>query len=375
TIVVYQQLYLLNNMQLGFNKNYMITLPFQSFGDKTSSFKNELKSGKDIEDVSISSWTLGSSYGNTSSMSQPVDSIKDWNFGFVNADTNFLKTMQIKLLAGRNFSNIDFSGLAKKDSLLKEAEKRHDGNAYMNVIASKPIIITKTTARNLGLKEPVVGQAIKLSALQGTVIGEINDFKGISLLEKNPMVILESDPQISFGNTYIRINSKNIPQTIDFIKSKWNQFFPGKSFDFSFMDDQVAGLYKEQRRLATLFTAFATLAIIISLLGLFSLVALISQQRTKEIGIRKVLGASMGEIVSLLSRNFIKLILVAFIIATPLVWWAMNNWLQDFQYRISISWWIFIIAGMGSLCFALGVVVIQAIKAAVANPVDSLRSE
>jgi len=124
-----------------------------------------------------------------------------------------------------------------------------------------------------------------------------------------------------------------------------------------------------------LFTAFASLAIFISLLGLFSLVALIARQRTKEIGIRKVLGAGVPEIVSLLSGSFIKLILLALIIATPIVWWAMNNWLQDFQYRITISWWIFLIAGLGCLTFALMVVAIQAIKAAIANPVESLRSE
>jgi len=141
------------------------------------------------------------------------------------------------------------------------------------------------------------------------------------------------------------------------------------------MDDDIATLYKSQQRLATLFTAFATLAIIISLLGLFSLVALMAQQRTKEIGIRKVLGASVIEIVSLLSGNFVKLILIAFVISVPIVWWAMNKWLEDFQYRINISWWIFIIAGLGSLCFTVFVVSRQAIKAARANPIKSLRSE
>lgn len=375
TIIVYKQLYLLNNMQLGFNKNYLITLPSQSFHDKASSFKNELKTGKDIVNVSFSGWNIERGYGNTSSMSQPVDSLKDWNFAFVTVDTDFLRTMQIKLIDGRNFSSTDFLNPAKKDSLLKEAERKRSREDYMNVIASEPIIITKTTTQTLGLKQPVVGQAIKLNALQGTVIGEINDFKGISLLEKNPMVVIESAQDLSFGNTYIRINSKNIPETIDFIKTKWKKFFPDKNFDFSFMDDQIAKLYKEQQRLATLFTSFASLAIIISLLGLFSLVALTAKQRTKEIGIRKVLGASVMEIVSLLSGNFVKLILIAFVISTPIVWWAMNKWLQDFQYRISISWWIFFIAGMGSLCFALLVVSIQAIKAARANPVESLRTE
>jgi putative ABC transport system permease protein len=371
TIIIYKQLHFLNNMQLGFNKDYLITLPAQQLGDHAATFKNELKSDKDILNVSVSGWNISRGYGSSSSMSQPNDSLKDWNFGFVSADTDFLKTLQIKLIAGRNFNNSDISDV---DSLWQAASKKSK-EERMNIISSRDIIITKTTAQNLGLNEPVIGQVIKLGALQGTVIGVINDFIGVSLLEKNPMVVIEKTSQSAFGSVYIRINSKNIPQTIDFIKSKWKQYFPDKNFEFSFMDDEVAQLYKAQQRVATLFTAFASLAILISLMGLFSLVALIVQQKTKEIGIRKVLGASVTEIVSLLSAGFIKLIIISLIITTPIVWWTMNIWLLDFQYRISISWWIFIIAGLGSLCFALIVVSVQAIKAAMANPVKSLRSE
>lgn len=371
TIVVYKQLYLLNNMQMGFNKDYLIKLPSQRFDGNTASFKNELKTSKDIFDVSVSSWKLGDTYGSLSSMSRPDDSTKNWSFGFVDADADFLNTMQIKLIAGKNFS----SATDNIDSLLYSTSTKLTSEERRNIEYSKPIIITRTTAKNLGLKQPVVGTVLKLGALQGTVVGEINDFIGISLLKKGPMVVIQKAQDLPFGNTYIRINSKNIPQTIEFIKSKWKQFFPDLDFSFSFMDDDIAALYKSQKRLATLFATFATLAIIISLLGLFSLVALIAQQRTKEIGIRKVLGASVIEIVSLLSGNLVKLILIAFAISTPIVWWAMNKWLEDFQYRIAISWWIFLIAGMGSLCFALLVVSIQAIKAAKANPVESLRSE
>jgi putative ABC transport system permease protein len=371
TVVIYKQLHLLNNLQLGFNKDYLVTLPPHQLADNTAAFKNELKSNKDILNVSVSAWNISRGYGSSSSMSQPNDSLKDWNFGFVSADTDFLKTMQIKLIAGRNFNNTDIFNV---DSLSQAAGKKSN-EEKMDIISLKDIIITKTTAQNLGLKEPVVGQVIKLGALQGTVVGVINDFIGVSLLEKNPMVVIEKASKLPFGSVYIRINSKNIPQTIDFIKSKWKQFYPSKNFEFSFIDDDIAALYKAQQQLATLFTAFASLAILISLMGLFSLVALIVQQKTKEIGIRKVLGASVTEIVSLLSAGFIKLIIISLIIASPIVWWTMNIWLQDFQYRISISWWIFIIAGLGSLCFALIVVSVQAIKAAMANPVKSLRTE
>ena len=375
TIVVYKQLYLLNNMQLGFNKDYLIKLPSQQFDGQAASFKNELKTGKDILGVSISNWRLGDNYGNSSYMSRPDDSTKNWNFGFVDADADFLNTMQIQLIAGKNFNNTYLSAPNNVDSLLYSSTKKLTPEERMNIYYSRPIIITKKTAENLGLKQPVIGQVLKLYALQGTVVGEINDFTGISLLEKSPMVVISKEMNLPFGNTYIRINSKNIPETIDFIKSKWKQFFPGIDFSFSFMDDDISNLYKSQQRLATLFTAFATLAIFISLLGLFSLVALIIEQRTKEIGIRKVLGASVPEIVSLLSGTFIKLILLAFIITTPVVWWLMNNWLQDFQYRITISWWIFLLTGVAVLLIALLTVSFQAIQAGMANPIKSLRSE
>ena len=371
TIIVYKQLYLLNNKQLGFNQNYLIKLPAQQFNGQIASFKNELKTSKDIFDVSVSSWKLGDTYGNSSSMGRPDDSTKSWSFGFVIADADFLKTMQIKLTTGKNFSSIPDN----IDSLLYSSTSKLTSEERNRILYSRPLIVTSITAENLGLKQPVVGTVLKLGVLKGTIVGEINEFIGISLLEKSPMVVITKSINPPYGNTYIRINSKNIPQTIDFIKSKWKQFFPDAEFSFSFMDDDIAALYKSQQRLATLFTTFATLAIIISLLGLFSLVALLAQQRTKEIGIRKVLGASVMEIVSLLSGSFVKLILIAFAITIPLVWWAINKWLEDFQYRISISWWIFLIAGIGSLCFALFVVSIQAMKAAKANPVESLRSE
>ncbi|MBU1372855.1 MAG: ABC transporter permease [Bacteroidetes bacterium] len=375
TIIVHRQYSLLTNMPLGFSKNDLIILPKQNFNGKAGSFKNELKTSKDILDVSFSSWKLSQTYAGSASMTHPSDSTKEWDFGFVAADLDFLKTLQIKLIEGNDFSTSPISASLDMDSLLNPQGKRLSRKEFIDFVNKRPIIVTKSTTEGLGLKRPVVGQVLTFSALQGTVIGEIADFNGISLLEKSPMVVIQADVNPDFGNTYLRINSKNIPQTLDFIKKKWEIFFPESNFEYSFMEDQIAELYKEQQRLATLFTTFAILAIVISLMGLFSLVALIAQQKTKEIGIRIVLGATVIEIISLLSRSFIKLILVAFIIATPLVLWIMNIWLQDYQYRISISWEIFLITGLGCLFFALLIVSFQAIKAAVANPIKSLRTE
>jgi len=202
TIIVYKQLYLLNNKQLGFNKNYLIKLPGQQFNGEIASFKNELKTSKDIFDVSVSSWELGDTYGNSSSMSRPDDSTKNWSFGFVNADADFLKAMQITLIAGKNFSSVPDN----IDSLLYSSTSKLTSEKRDIIEYSKPLIITSATAENLGLKKPVVGTVLKFGALQGTIVGEINEFIGISLLEKSPMVVISKSINPPYGNTYIRIN-------------------------------------------------------------------------------------------------------------------------------------------------------------------------
>lgn len=374
TAVIYKQLSLLNNKSLGFDRDYLVTLPVQGFRDGTETFKNELKSGKDIIDATVSPWYLGESYGQSGSMTQPGDSVKNWYFGFVQADNDFFKTMKIKLHSGRFFSDQFPSDTINVDALINAKGKNITNEEFLYILSLKSIILTSNTVKEMGLKEPIEGQSLNLSSVRGTVIGVVDDFIGISLLKKNPMVIIEKGAS-DYGNTYIRINSKNIPQSIAFIEKTFKKFFPDTVFQYSFMNDEVAKLYKDQQRLATLFTAFALLGILIAVMGLFSLVALTVKQKTKEIGIRKVLGAGAKEIVLLLSGSFIKLILIALVIASAVGWWGMNIWLEDFQYRTTINWWIFVGAGLGCLCFALVVVALQAIRAAAANPVEALRTE
>ena len=173
----------------------------------------------------------------------------------------------------------------------------------------------------------------------------------------------------------INIASANMPETIAAIESKWKEMIPGRPFSFSFLDESFNKQYVSEDRFGKLFLDFSILAILISCLGLLGLASYSTLQRKKEIGVRKVLGATVSNITGLLSKDFIKLVLIALIIASPIAYWGMHKWLQGFAYRINIQWWVFIIAGFIALFIALFTVSFQAIKAAVANPVKSLRSE
>lgn len=361
-------------MQLGFNKEHLIVLPHLSFTVNTSSFKNKLLQNKSIKDVSVINWNVGERYKASSSMSDPADSTKSLNFAFLFADLDFIKTMQMQIIEGRNFSNNFASDNVNEDSLFAHSNKVSP-EERMNILSSVSIIITESTAKAIGLKKPYTGQVIKMPTLQGTVIGVVKEFYGLSLREKNPLVVLKSNQQGGGGHTYVRINPANISAALSFIQDKWKRFFPDIAYNFSFVDERLQNLYTSEKRLASLFSLFAMMAILIACSGLFSLVALSVQQKTKEIGIRKVLGATVADITTLLSKNFIKLVCIAIIIASPIAWILMNKWLQDFVYRINISAWIFLFSTLLVIAITIITVIVQVVKAAIANPVKSLRTE
>jgi putative ABC transport system permease protein len=216
---------------------------------------------------------------------------------------------------------------------------------------------------------------VDMRVVQGTVIGVVSDFNGLSLHEKVPAVIIRCEPKAEFGQMYIRIAPENVSQTLAFIQKKWNSFYPEEAFNFSFVDDNLQKLYTADKRVGQLFGTFAILGILIACLGLFALISLTVQQKVKEIGIRKVLGAGVGSIVALLSTDFLKLVVLSMLIASPAAWYAMHKWLQDFAYRIDVEWWVFAVAAVGALFIAFVTVSFQSVKAATANPVKSLRSE
>jgi putative ABC transport system permease protein len=179
----------------------------------------------------------------------------------------------------------------------------------------------------------------------------------------------------SWGDIALLFKTRNIPSLISQIEDKWNSMAPGIPFSYTFMDNDFNNMYNAEQQTGKLFTTFAVFAIFIACLGLFGLISYAAEQRTKEIGIRKVLGARVGPIVAMLSKEFVLLVLIATLIGFPVAWWAMNKWLESFAYRINISWWVFVIAGLTTMTIAIVTVSLQAIKAAIANPIKSLRSE
>nr|WP_031529956.1 ABC transporter permease [Dyadobacter crusticola] len=370
TMIVWQQLKLFHSRPLGFNKDHLLLLPPIHLDNKPEAFKAKLLDNPNIISISLAELDLGDKIGNSSSMSDLDDSTRRLDFGFVYGDSDFLKTMGIKLESGRDFSSRFQSDNVNYDSLYSASNSKNaDEWLY-----KQPIIITKSLAKALRLKNPV-NEVIRLGALQGTVIGVVRDFQVTTLKEISPLLVYKPKQQWFSTTTYIRLNNRNIPESIAYIEKAWKEFFPDRPFSYSFADDKLQRLYQTENRLASIFSAFSLLAIGISTLGLFSLAALMVKQRTKEIGIRKVLGASVSGIALLLSREFIILILAAAVIASPLAWYGMEQWLQDFAHRIDIHWSIFLAAAILALLTGVLTVSLQTIRAARSNPVNALKTE
>lgn len=270
-------------------------------------------------------------------------------------DYNFLNLYDIPLLAGRNFTPLDYN---------RDFKNLHS------------ILISETAAKSLGFtsNQDAIGKSIEVWNKTWDIIGVIKDFHQKSLhYAMEPVIFM---PFYGSGNPIsVKLKTKDLGSTIDFIKAKYNAFFPGNLFDYYFIDDHFNALYNNDLLFGKIFALFAGFAIFIACLGLLGLSLFTTAQRTKEIGVRKVLGASVPNIVFLLSKDFIRLIILSFLIASPLAWYVMHNWLQGFAYRIPISWWIFPSAGLLAFFIAIGTVSFQTMRAASTNPVTSLRSE
>ncbi|MFC4874447.1 ABC transporter permease [Negadavirga shengliensis] len=239
------------------------------------------------------------------------------------------------------------------------------------------LILNETAVKEYGLKEPVVGTVFSGGIYWdegGTVIGVVKDYHHKSLHEKIDPVVFTLDP-FNAPSYLVKAHAGNVPQALDHARKVWEEFVPEHPFDYSFLDVEFERLYKNDRKALFLSTTFGGLSILLSCLGLLGMVSVSVQQRTKEIGVRKVLGSSASGIVAMLSLDFVILVGIAILIATPIAWYAMNRWLEDFAYRIDIEWWMFGLAGLAALVIALMTVSFQSVKAALANPVDSLRNE
>lgn len=277
-------------------------------------------------------------------------------------DYDFIETMGIELAAGRSFSR-DFPADASSGFILNEA-------------AVNEIGWTNETALNktFGSSEISDWEAGQWESRDGKVIGVIKDFHFESLKEEIIPTVYFIAPYMAW-NYVIKIQPDNIPQTIEFIEDKWTQFNPEGTFEYTFVDENFAALYKNEERQATIFGTFAALAIFIACLGLIGLASFTAERRKKEVGIRKVLGATSIQLVLLLSREFTWLVIIAFFVATPIAWIIMQRWLEGFAYQAPIGIFVFLLAGLTALLIAWITVGLQTAKAAFSNPVKSIRHE
>jgi putative ABC transport system permease protein len=356
TIVVYNQLNYMRSQALGFNKDQMAVIDFG--GDSVIQaqqvlFKNELLQVQGVASVSASSTTPG--WGNGVGYSQVENrsgSMQSMNLNMYDIDYDFIRQYGLQLVAGRAFSTA-----FPPDS-------------------TKSFIINETAAKDLGYVHPVDAISKKMTqwGRSGQIIGVIKDFHFQSLAQDIKEMDLRINPR-NMNVFTVKIKGGNIPQTIAALESKWKTIAPQRPFSYSFLDENFNKQYAGEDRFGKLFMYFAILAIMISCLGLLGLASYSTLQRTREIGIRKVLGATVPGIVNMLSKEFLLLVIVAAFIAFPIAWFGMNYWLKDYAYREAIGWWIFAVAGVLAFLIAIITVSFQAVKAALANPVRSLRSE
>jgi ABC-type antimicrobial peptide transport system permease subunit len=351
TIIVYNQIQYIKNRDLGYNKDNVIQTGLR--GDMQKNFaviKNQLLSSGYIENVAMSNLNqlyMGSSTGSFDWEGKDPSKKVLVTQDFVGPE--YIKTMGIQIAKGR-----DFYPDAKQDSL--------------------NVIINETFAKIIG-KGDVVGTLLRQDTIKYTIVGVVKDFVFDDMYGKSDPLIFRSYPE-DFGYMYVRLKEKaNVEKAVDKIETVVKSNNPGYPFNYIFVDDEFDRLFKSETLIGKLSRIFALLAIVITCLGLFGLAAYTAERRTKEIGVRKVLGASVTGIAGLLSKEFLKLVIISSLISFPLAWWFMHNWLQNYAYRTQISWWVFIMAAALALLIALFTISFQAIKAALANPVKSLRTE
>ncbi len=277
---------------------------------------------------------------------------KNANVGFKPASVgfDFVKLMNLKITEGRDFSK------------------------NISTDSTDAFLVNEEAVKEMGMKNPI-GKWVSAWQKKGHIIGILKDYHTHSLREPIKPVILDVKEYEYFGVIIVRTIPGKTKEALASLAKVYKEINPNYPFTYQFVDEEYKNLYSNELIIAKLSILFASLAILISCLGLLGLVMFSAEQRTKEIGIRKVLGASMGSIVALFSRDFLKLICIAFLIAAPFAWWVMNHWLLDFAYKIDLSWWIFALAAAISILITLLTVSQQAIKVAIANPVKSLRAE
>lgn len=365
TLVVFQQLKFIQNKDLGFEKDQVLVIDdIYAAGNEVEVFKNEVKRMSKVENVSLSSYLPTPSDRNGVTFFAEgaiedgmMDSEKAVIIGKWNVDYDYVPTLNLEIIAGRNF------------------DQRYGTD-------STGLILNESSVDMLGVSlEKVIGMRLtsdfhrqdKENMEYFTVIGVVKNFHFESL--RSDIKAMSLSLGGNSNKMMAKLTAGNFPQTIEGIEEIWNRMAPAQPFSYYFMDQSFNDTYKAEQQLGQIFIAFTMLSIFIACLGLFGLAAFNAERRSKEIGIRKVLGAGVSQITYRLSADFLKLVGIAIVISIPLSWYAMHTWLQDFSYRIEIGWWIFAIAALLATGISLLTVSYQSIKAAIVNPVSSLRSE
>jgi putative ABC transport system permease protein len=351
-LTVYRQINFIQSKNLGYSRDNVIdfAIPLEMDSAKlvaAASFVNELKNIPGVINAGSYYHNLNGDHGAIGGLEWPgKDPTRDINFANLEVGNGFLETIGIKIKGGRYFSN--------------------------NVNAHNEIIFNESAIKSMGLKDPI-GKAVKFWGMERQIVGVTEDFNFESLYQTVRPCFFQVFPVMP--NIIVKIKGGTEKQTIEQIQKSYASFNKGLPFDYKFLDEEYQALYTSENRVAVLSKYFAGLAILISCLGLFGLAAFTAQRRQKEIGIRKVVGASVSSVIIMLSKDFLKLVIVATLVAFPLVWWAMNDWLNSFAYRIQIGAAVFIIAAASIILITLLTISFQSIKAAIANPVKSLRTE
>ena len=363
TMIIGQQMHYLQTKDLGYNKEHVIIVPTNKNRKDgfalAELYKNELQKQPGILDVSASVFSLAEIPWATLGFKDSKNIYRDFQFNQV--DLYFIDAMKIKMAKGRSF--------------------QPDNKADYN----NSVIVNEALVKEFGLKDPV---GKKFDNYSQTIIGVMKDFNYESLhtpvkplvLSLNGDTIMRQSSDISFAispqpRISVRLKPGDISKEISMLKDAWKTIAPNQDFEYHFLDEALAASYKQEQKMSVIVRLASALSIFIACMGLFGLATLTVVKRTKEIGIRKVLGANVGSIVKLLSTDFVWLVVIAAVIAFPVAWWAMHQWLADFAYRVGISVWVFFIAATTAIIIALATVSMQAIKAAIANPVKSLRTE
>ena len=360
TVIVLQQLYYVQNKKLGYDKDHVIVLPIgRSERNNYEAIKNEISNLPQV--ISVSGANA------TPAFVQWADVLKaDNGHGKVEmsikalpCDIGFIKTMNMQIIAGNDFTHSDLS--------LGDTTNQYKNFRYA-------FILNETAAKALGwTPEQAIGKKIEKNA-PGEIKAVVKDFYFSSLHQPVGPLMLFLD-RLYTNYIFVKVSGQNIPSTIRSLQNLWKERVPARPFEYSFLDEDYNKLYITEQKTAAVFSTFSTLAILLACMGLFGLAAFTTAQRTKEIGIRKVLGAEISSIMFLIAKDFIALTVIALIIASPIAWYFMHKWLQDFAYHVNIQWWVFAAAGGLSVLIAFITVSMQSLKTALANPVDSLRSE